>query len=373
MAIRRITHGDIRLGQSLAWNVYGENGALLVRQGFVLASAAQVENLVERGFIEDQSLDAPKHYPDPPSVLRMLNQAAQRLQAVLPPLAAGAAGLRGELDDIAALVDSAIATNADVAVACILHNQQAMAYEVRHSIDSAVVAQIVALALRKSPAEIRTLTLAALTMNLGMLGQQQRLHGENTPLSEADKRLVREHPQVSAVLLRRAGIEDNDWLACVLAHHENEDGSGYPLGKAGAAIPELAKLLALADRYCARVAERRYRKPLLPNQALRDILLEARSTLDAQAASVLIRELGIYPIGSYVRLLNGEVGVVARKGLNATAPWVESIIGPRGAPLDVFLQRDTRGDLNGIREVLSAAQVGVSVRMDRIWGRAAAL
>ncbi|WP_050410711.1 HD-GYP domain-containing protein [Massilia sp. NR 4-1] len=373
MAIRRITHGDIRLGQTLAWNVYGENGALLVRQGFVLASEAQVDNLVERGFIEDSSLDTLKEYKDPPSVLRMLNEAAQRLQAALPALAAGTNGLRGELDAIAALVGEAVATNADVAVACILHNQQAVAYEVRHCIDTAVVAQTVALALKKSPDELRTLTLAALTMNLGMLGHQQRLHGDTAPLSEADKRIVREHPQVSAVLLRRAGIEDNDWIACVLAHHENEDGSGYPLGKAGAAIPELAKLLALADRYCARVSERRYRKPMLPNQALRDILLEARSTLDAQIASVLIRELGIYPIGSYVRLLNGEVGVVARKGLNSTAPWVESVIGPRGAPLDVFLQRDTRGDLNGIRDVLSATQVGLTLRMDRIWGRAAAL
>jgi hypothetical protein len=110
---------------------------------------------------------------------------------------------------------------------------------------------------------------------------------------------------------------------------------------------------------------------MLPNAALRDILLEARHGLDAQLGAVLIRELGIYPVGTYVRLLNGEVGVVCRRGLNSTTPYVQSFIGPRGAPLDVFLQRDTRGDLSAIRDVLSADDVDARIRMDQVWGRSA--
>ena len=113
---------------------------------------------------------------------------------------------------------------------------------------------------------------------------------------------------------------------------------------------------------------------MLPNAALRDILLE-KHTLDGQLAAVLIRELGIYPIGTFVRLLNGEIGVVSRKGLQSTTPHVESVVGPRGAPLDVFLQRDTKSELNGIREVLSTAQVGAlrpPLRMEQVWGRVAA-
>jgi hypothetical protein len=77
-----------------------------------------------------------------------------------------------------------------------------------------------------------------------------------------------------------------------------------------------------------------------------------------------------------VKLVNGEIGVVARRGLNSTTPHVESIIGPRGAPLDVYLQRDTRGELNGIKAVLSLEEVGAltaPLRMERVWGRVASL
>jgi hypothetical protein len=117
---------------------------------------------------------------------------------------------------------------------------------------------------------------------------------------------------------------------------------------------------------------------MTPNAALRDLLLEARNTLDGLLPAVLIRELGIYPIGTCVRLLNGEVGVVMRKGLNSTSPWVASLLGPgpAGAPLAPPVQRDTRNELNAIREVLQLDELdrlGLAFRMEQVWGRAAAL
>lgn len=77
--------------------------------------------------------------------------------------------------------------------------------------------------------------------------------------------------------------------------------------------------------------------------------------------------------GSYVRLLNGEIGVVTCKGLNSTTPYVHALIGPRGARLGVPLRRDTRHDLHAIREVLSAARAGAAFRPEQLWGRAASL
>lgn len=368
MTIRRLTHGDIRIGELLAWDVFGDNGALLVRKGFLPSSDAQVDNLVERGSIDDPAVTAAAApAAEPPSVLRLLNHAVAELEPLLHRIAAGGGSVQAELEQVALLVIQAVDVNPEVAAACILHNQQAAAYAVRHCVDTAVVAQIVARAVKRPAGEMLAMTLAALTMNVGML----RLQDERGQLSDDEKALVRAHPERGAALLRQAGIADPIWLDCVLSHHENEDGSGYPRGLAGDAIALPAKLIALADRYCARVSDRPFRKPMLPNAALRDILLEARHALDAQLGAVLIRELGIYPVGTYVRLLNGEVGVVSRKGLNSTTPYVQSIIGPRGAPLEVFLQRDTRGDLSAIRDVLSAEQVDAQIRMDQVWGRSA--
>lgn len=377
MKKRKIGPGELQVGQLLPWDVYQDGGGLLAHKGHLIADSVQLDSLAERGVVEDWSAALPQSRA-PQSVARLLHGAQQGLQTVLQQLAAGLpiGNAQRMLEEIASLVTAALQLNADVALACILHGQSGVPYAVRHSVDTAVVAQLLALSLKQPEQEIRTITLAALTMNLGMLAVHDRLQMRSGPLGDADQRMVQAHPQESVLLLRQAGIDDALWLACVLAHHENEDGSGYPGGLAGSAIPEPAKLLALADRYCARLAPRRYRPAMTPNAALRDLLLEARNTLDGLLPAVLIRELGIYPIGTCVRLLNGEVGVVMRKGLNATTPWVAALLSARGAPLAPPLPRDTRSEAYAIREVLhpeALALAGLAFRLEQVWGRAAAL
>jgi HD-GYP domain-containing protein (c-di-GMP phosphodiesterase class II) len=366
--IRKISPGDLAVGQLLPWDVYGAGGGLLARKGQVIANGTQLELLAERGIYEDLGAALVTERGQQ-SVLRLLNGAQRELEAVLQRIATGNPGdARGKLEQVAGQVTDAVALNSDIAVAAILHNQQSMPYGVRHSVDTAVVAQLVAHALNKPDDEIRIMTLAALTMNVGMLGEHDVMQKQAAPLTAHQQQLIRNHPQAGVVLLRQAGIDHEGWLSCVLCHHENEDGTGYPGARRGAQVPEPAKLVALADRYCARISQRKYRKPMAPNAALRDILLEGKTTLDSLPAAVLIRELGIYPIGTLVKLQNGETGVVSRKGLHATAPWVTSLVGPRGTPLDPFLQRDTRNDGHAIREVLPAPQPEVAFRLSQVWG-----
>lgn len=378
MKIRKVTAADLKLGMLIPWNVYSDTGALLVRKGHMIASANQIAYLIERGNFEDYSDQGPES-AEPESVLRKLNGACLELQGLQQAIARRAAppGLRRKLEEIATLVGDAISLNVDIATASILHNQRQAPYPVRHCVDTAIIAQVLARARERPPEDIMAVTLAALTMNLGLLEDQQRWHDGAAAFDAAERERMMTHPELSARLLADVGITDPTWVDCVLHHHENEDGTGYPFGKAGAQIPPLAKLVILADRYCARVSERGYRTAMSANAALRDILLEARTTLHTNLASLLIRELGIYPIGSYVRLINGEVAVVSRRGLQSTTPHVESVLGPRGAPLEVFLERDTRVPLHAIREVLTNAQVAAlnapPLRMEQVWGRAAAL
>ena len=378
MKIRKVTAADLKLGMPIPWNVYSDTGALLVRKGHMIASANQIAYLIERGSFEDYSDQGPGE-AGPESVLRKLNGACLELQDLQQAIARRAPppGLRRKLEEIATLVGDAISLDVDIATASILHNQRQAPYAVRHGIDTAIVAQVLARARERPPDDVMAVTLAALTMNLGMLEHHQRWHDGTVAFDAAERARMLAHPELSAQLLGEAGITDPVWLDCVLHHHENEDGTGYPYGKAGAQIPPLAKLVTLADRYCARVSERGYRPPMAANAALRDILLEAKTTLHTNLASLLIRELGIYPIGSYVRLINGEVAVVSRRGMQSTTPHVESVLGPRGTPLEVFLERDTRVPLHAIREVLTNAQVAAlnapPLRMEQVWGRAAAL
>ncbi|MDC8758034.1 HD-GYP domain-containing protein [Janthinobacterium fluminis] len=365
---------ELAVGQALAWDVHGESGGLLVKKGHVVASDSQLDLLLERGFIEADDGHATLTFADPPSALRMLNLARGQLHLVLDDIVGGGRdAIHARLDAVAGLVEEAVELDRDVALACILLNQEVGQYATRHSVDTAVVALLMARALKLPAAEARSLVLAALTMNVGMLQHHERFQCTAAPLAGPDLAYLRAHPQAGVDLLRAAGIDDAAWLDCVLQHHENDDGSGYPHGRTAVQIGGAAKIVMLADRYCARVSARNYRKTMLPNAALRDILLEGKETVDAHLASVLLHELGIYPIGTHVKLLCGEVGVVTRQGVNSTTPHVLTLLNPWGSKLDVPLRRDTKSERHGIREVLGAEQAALSFRLDQLWGRSASL
>jgi HD-GYP domain-containing protein (c-di-GMP phosphodiesterase class II) len=370
---------DIVLGEPIPWDVHDSNNRLLLRRGHVVTSEQQIEKLLERGMFIDAKVTAigrkadvaPPRPEELPSAVRLINLANKRLERLL-------FGLQSETEiekkifEVVRVIGYAVDINPDIALACILLNQSACNYSIRHCVDTAIVSLIVARAMQKTPAEIDAIMAAALTMNLGMLRHQEQYQQKSDALTQNDIDTIRAHPARSVAMLRAAGVTHETWLEYVLLHHENDDGSGYPYGRTRADIPENAKIIAIADRYCARVAARSYRKPLLPNAALRDILLSEKDKIDANLAACFIKELGVYPNGTYVRLENGEIGVVTGKGRTTTAPIIHSLIGPRGAPLSFPIKRDTSKDLHSIRDVLHPDQAAVRVSMQQLWGHEAA-
>lgn len=315
-------------------------------------------------------LNMPDAASSSPSVLALINAAHRRLEHLL-------FNLEGEREaqihvlDIAKALADATDRNPDIALACILLNQDEGRYAIRHCVDSAVVALLVGQALDMAQNEILSVMAAALTMNVGMLRNQEELQSRQEAISEREQAFIRAHPKESVNLLKQADVEDSNWLTYVLLHHENEDGSGYPFGKYGAEIPLGAKIVALADRYCARVSSRSYRKSLLPNEALSDILLADHRSVDPMLTACFIRVLGVYPTGAVVRLHSGETGVVCGKGESSAAPLVHVLLGADGALLSAPLRRDTSAPTYAVCEMMNEEKAGLRFRMHQVWGDAA--
>jgi HD-GYP domain-containing protein (c-di-GMP phosphodiesterase class II) len=378
MAQRRINMSDIQVGKQLPWNVYDSHGQLLLKKGYFVEHPSQVEALVERGLFVETSPSSPRGPDDAsreketPSVLRLINLANKRLEKLL-------FGLNHEpefpekLQEVAKAVIFAADLNPDIALACILLNQQAGGYPIQHSIDTAIISILIARSMKVAPEEVLTLTAAALTMNVGMIHYHAQLQRKQGTLSAEEIERIHQHPQEGVRMLESAGVRDPNWLACVLAHHENEDGSGYPSGKKGCDIPRNAKLISLADRYCARISTRDFRKPAFPKVVLRDIFLASGKGIDPTLAGHFVKELGIYPPGALVRLNNGETGVVTKKGESTTTPIVHALVGPRGVPLSIPVKRDTASEMFAIKETLSEEEANVRFSMHQVWGDAAKL
>jgi len=375
MNTRRISLADITLGTPLQWDVYDQHNRLLLKRGHVIEREQQIINLVERGIFADTSSAAKK--PDAvivhrelPSVVRLLNDANSRL-ALLLSAADREAGFQQKILDIVVTITNAVKINPDIALGCILLNQTG-SYATRHCVDTAVVALLLSEALRQPPPITTSIMAAALTMNLSMLRYQEQFQKKDTSLSDIERDMISRHPEDTVEQLRAAGVQDENWLECVLMHHENEDGTGYPYGKNGTEIPTSVKILALSDRYCARVSARSYRKSMHPTAALRDILTVDRGIIDPALVATFIRELGTYPTGTWVRLESGEIGMVTGRGASSTTPIVHALVGPRGVPHSFPIQRDVAQKAQSIREVLSPEQANIRFSMTQIWGPAAA-
>jgi HD-GYP domain-containing protein (c-di-GMP phosphodiesterase class II) len=381
---RRLSLADIAIGEPLPWDVFGEGNKLLLRRGQVVQNIRQVESLLARGLFVDAGLidravqikreerERAAKLAEQPSALRFVNLSVKRLERLLYNLA-NETDVQTKVLEVVKALNYATDINTDVTLACLLLNQASASYAVRHCVDAALLALQVARSMKKPPEEIQAIMAACLTMNVSKLRQHDQYQLRPEPLSEKDKEFVKNHAQESVRLLQQAGVDNPLWLEYVRMHHELDDTAISCSGLVTAEIPQNAKIVSLADRYCAAVSSRKYRKTLTPAAALRDVFVGNGKPTDPMLAALFIKELGAYPPGSMVRLQCGEIGVVTRRGNSPAKPVVHSLIGPRGAPLSFPIQRDTSKELHAVREAVPNELATVRVSMQQLWGNDAAL
>lgn len=377
MGKRRISISDIIIGQPIPWDAFSADGKLLLKAGEVVASENQAERMVKEGMFSEVGdvSDIEKQLPpvkNEPSVVRILNRANWMLRKALPGLSA-LSNPEAKIREIAEMVYQALELSPDVAIACIFLNQQPGGpYNFRHNTDTAVVAALVAKSMGMTKDEIITGIAAALTANLGMVDYQEHLDNKKGPLTDAERAHIRKHPTHGVEMLKNVGVADEQWFSYVLNHHENEDGSGYPSGIKGADIPVFAKLIGLADRYTARVTSKDYRKPALPSAALKSIFLSKDKEIDSALAPYFIKEIGLYPPGSFVQLKSYEIGLVVKRGMNPNHPYVMSVLNASGMPQNGRITRQTSNPEYAVREVVHKEIAGANLGMQRFWGDLAA-
>jgi HD-GYP domain-containing protein (c-di-GMP phosphodiesterase class II) len=143
-------------------------------------------------------------------------------------------------------------------------------------------------------AELRVLARAGLLHDIGKSGIPEQILGKHSPLDEAEWTLVRSHPEIGLSILGD-GRSRRELLA-VLYHHERLDGSGYPYGLAGEAIPIEARIVAAADTYDALTSDRPYRNARAPKEARLVMMEEAGRRLDSKVVSALLAALDSYTV-----------------------------------------------------------------------------
>jgi len=151
---------------------------------------------------------------------------------------------------------------------------------------------------------------AGLLHDIGKIGVPAAVLNKPGKLTDEEFDVIRGHPRVGHEVLERTGGMDEVVLDVCLHHHERIDGKGYPDGLSDDRISLFARMGAVCDVYDAVTSDRPYKRAWTPTEALRQMASWRGGHFDEAVFRAFVRSLGVYPVGSLVRLKSQRLAVV---------------------------------------------------------------
>ncbi|GAB3746896.1 HD-GYP domain-containing protein [Lysobacter olei] len=214
-------------------------------------------------------------------------------------------------------------------------------YSYQHALGNAIWAASFGRHLGMAREELEQLALGGMLCDIGKTQLPPELLAKHSPLSESDAALVRRHVHHSLEIVERTPGIPPRVIEIVATHHERHDGSGYPYGLVGTAIPIFGRIMGVVDSYDAMTCVRPYARSRSPHQAVAELYEQRGRQFQAELVEQFIQTCGIYPTGSLVELSTGEVGVVVEvHSLKRLRPRVMLLLDRDKLPLPEFRELD---------------------------------
>jgi putative nucleotidyltransferase with HDIG domain len=188
------------------------------------------------------------------------------------------------------LSDQYLEMNIGLAAAMVVLLDSKDEYTAQHSAAVAMYCRDMATALELPEEDQEALHLAGLLHDLGKVGVPDAVLRKTKILDDEEWEFIRQHPEKGAEVLSHLAAYQ-EVADIVRFHHERLDGSGYPNGIRGDMIPELSKVLAVADSYHAMTSDRPYRGARSSFDALKELRRMAGVTLESAYVEALARVL----------------------------------------------------------------------------------
>ena len=387
---------SIHFGQPLPFVLRGADGALLAQKGFIIRNRADLNTLLARGvqlhvdtdesgeshraylaglqrmLIADtnlgeiasmkmsaaESTERDREDTGPADWPALQERATQLLRSPQP----GDFGTRFQALHEELVRHSTQSPDATVLALVYLSAQETRLYSATHAMLVSCVCMIAAREVLRWP-EARVLTLgrAALSMNVAMTELQDQLVQQAQPLTAAQIAAVESHAHRSEALLRQLGVADALWLEAVRNHHHRLPG---PMADKTDA-QQMARLIQRADIFAARLAPRIARLPMPVTAAMQASYYDEQQQVD-EAGAALVKALGIYPPGAFVRLATQEIAIVLKRGPSATTPRVAVVMNRSGMPTGEMIPRNTAQPSCKITGPVAHKDVRVQLQVARL-------
>jgi len=225
-----------------------------------------------------------------------------------------------------------------------------------HALNVSVVAMLVGRSLGLLEDELLDLGVGALMHDVGKLELAERCRHADEQSSAGELAAYRDHVGRGVAQARRMALTPGA-IEVLAQHHENADGSGFPLRLKSDRMSMPARIVAIVNRYDNLCNPPLRIAPLTPHEAVATLFSQGRARFDATVLNAFIRVVGVYPAGSLVQLTDDRHALVV--AVNSSRPLKPRVLVhdprvPRNEALIVNLEH--AADL-GIRRSLAASRV----------------
>ncbi len=226
-------------------------------------------------------------------------------------------------------------------------------YTFTHSINVCVLMISFARGLKITKGTINEIGVGALLHDVGKMKVSTRILNKEGKLSAEEFEQMKTHVvQTRLIMMETEGISEVA-IAVGAEHHERYDGTGYPHGLKGRNITKFGQMASVVDVYDAITSVRCYKEALDPAEALRKMFEWGKHHFNKKMVEHFIRCVGIYPVGTLVRIESGFLGVVIEPGTtNLLSPKVRVVFDLKNmcriSPRDIDLDENGNGKTDRI-------------------------
>lgn len=306
--MRYVNIDHAKPGMIVGKSIYNEQGNVLVNYRVTL-SESLIERMKKKGlpglYIEDslsQDIEIEELISDGLEI-----KAAQALRTMDIDAALDVAG---EITDELS-VDGEISVN----LVSLRTNSD---YTYKHSISVAVLSVLMGIGIGLKKPMLRELAASGLLHDIGKINIPIETLDKPGPLTEEEYELIKQHSEFGYDKIKDNVSISSKTKMGVYMHHENINGTGYPMGLVGDQIYMFAKIIHIADVYDAITSERVYKKAQAPNEALEFLMKNAGTMFQPEYVKAFMDYIPVYPKGRNVLLSDGTTAVVVENRQNNT-------------------------------------------------------
>ncbi len=237
----------------------------------------------------------------------------------------------------------------------------------QHSLNVAALSIVMAKAAGMTQREMEDVGVCGMLHDVGKTSISSEVLSKDGPLTDEERAEMQKHTRYGRDILVSTKSVMSGAADVAHSHHEREDGQGYPRKLPSESIPIFAKIVSIAEAYDTMTTKQTYRAACSPSEALQELYSLRGKQFDEDMVIKFIDAVGIFPPGSIVEMLNGEIGIVLANTSDKLRPRVIIILDSAKEPaqqkvVDLSqMDTDREGNVYQIKTTLSDGSFGIDV------------